>query len=407
MPRTPLAWANLSHDRVRFVLFVLGIVFAVTLMFMQIGFRGALLDSQTLVHERMNADLVLVSPNRDALPMREPISRRRLTEAAAVPGVKSVHPLYVENGLAILKNTNPDPAERAPSRAARVIGVDPDAFLLNLPELDPADRRYLADRLKEPDTALFDRRSREGDRPGESAFGPLAEGARTELTGRRLTLVGGFDLGTDFTSDGTLIVSERTFADLLRRPYTLGAPLADVDFGLVRLEPGADVEQVRRAIRAAVNNPGADPDVDVLTPAELTAREQTFWLDNTPIGFAFKFGMAIGFIVGAVICYQILSGDVSDHLPEYATLKAVGYTNRDLARVVLQEALILAVAGWAVGFALSWALYEWLTDTTGMPLRMTAGKAAVVLAIAVGMCTVSGLMALGKLFRADPADVFG
>src|SRR5579885_735898 len=133
--RTPLAWCNLTHDRVRFVLFVLGIVFAVVLMFVQLGFRGALLDSNTLVHEHLNADLVMVSPNRQALAMREPFPRRRLAQAAAVPGVAEVHPLYLENALGIMRNTNPDPDKRAPSRAVRVIGLDPNARLLTLPEL--------------------------------------------------------------------------------------------------------------------------------------------------------------------------------------------------------------------------------------------------------------------------------
>jgi putative ABC transport system permease protein len=407
--RTPLAWFNLTHDRARFALFVLGVTFAVVLMFMQLGFRGALLDSNTLLHERIRADLVLISPNRSALPLREPFSRRRLAQAAAIPGVRSVHPLYLDNGAALLRNTDPDPRRRGASRAVRVVGVDPDDFLLDLPELDPASPRYLGDRIKAPGTALFDRRShRDPDDPTRSIFGPLVEGARTELAGQNITLVGGFDLGPDFTSDGTLIVSSETFAELLRRPATLGAPLADVDLGIVRLEPGADVEAVRDAIRREVaRGSDGDPEVNVLTVPELIEREHRFWLGNTPIGFAFVFGMFMGFAVGTVICYQILSGDVSDHLAEYATLKAFGYPNRYLAWVVIQEALILAVAGYVVGLGVSWLAYEWLTEASAMPLRMTFGRAAVVFAVTVGMCVVSGLIALTRLVRADPADVFG
>jgi putative ABC transport system permease protein len=407
MMRIPLAWANLSHDRVRFALFVLGVVFAVVLMFIQLGFRGALLDSNTLVQEHMNADLILVSPGRQALALREPISRRRLAQAAGVPGVRAVYPLYTENAIGMLRNTNPNPAARGASRAVRVIGLDPDAFLLNLPELDPNDPRFLGDRLKTPETALYDRRSRRNDAdPDQSVYGPLKPGVQTELTGRTITLVGGFDLGPDFTTEGTLIVSTETFADILRQPFTAGAPLADVDFGLVRLEPGADREQVRAAIWSVVNRGSPEPDVDVLTRQELIEREHAFWLNNTPIGFAFMFGMFMGFAVGTVICYQILSGDVSDHLPEYATMKAMGYRNRALAGVVLRESLILAVSGFVIGLAISWAAYWWLTQASGMPLRMTAGRVLTVFAATVGMCIVSGLIALLKLLRADPADVF-
>jgi putative ABC transport system permease protein len=275
-----------------------------------------------------------------------------------------------------------------------------------LPELDPADPRFQGNKLLAADTALFDRKTLPGDVKGETVFGPLAVGTTTELAGRTITFVGDFALGSDFTSEGCVILSEGTFADLLRRPYTYGAPLADVDFGLIRLDRGADLEAVRRQLVAAYSVGEPDPDVEVLTPAELVAREQRFWLANTPIGFAFDFGMVMGIAVGLVICYQILSGDVADHLPEYATLKAMGYPNRYLAWVVVQEALILAACGFAVGFAISWAAYLGLTEATGLPLRMTAGRVRQVLAATVGMCVVSGLIALARLLRADPADVF-
>lgn len=409
MARTPLAWFNLTHDPVRFALFVLGVTFAVVLMFMQLGFRGALLDSNSLLHEHIRADLVLVSPNRSMLPMREPFSRRRLAQAAAAAGVRSVHPLYIDNGAAVLRNTDPDPARRGPSRAARIVGVDPDAYLLDLPQLDPNSPDYIGDRLKVPYTALYDRKSRRDDRdPSRSIFGPLAEGATTELMGQNVTFVGGFALGPDFTSEGTIIVSSETFADLLRRPVTPGAPLADVDVGMIRLEPGADREAVRAALRRDLaRGSGDEPDVDVLTVEELVEREHRFWLNNTPIGFAFVFGMFMGFAVGTAICYQILSGEVSDHLAEYATLKAFGYRNAYLAWVVIQEALILALAGYVIGLGISWLAYGWLTEASGMPLRMTVGRAAIVLGVAVTMCTLSGLIALVRLVRADPADVFG
>ncbi|OWK36811.1 ABC transporter permease DevC [Fimbriiglobus ruber] len=408
MIRTPLAWFNLSHDRVRFALFVLGIVFAVVLMFMQLGFRGALLDSNTLVQYHLNADLVLVSPNRQLIAMREPIPRRRLTQASAVAGVARVRPLYLENGLGVMRNTNTNPARRTPSRAVRVIGLDPDAYLLSVPELDPDDPRFVGDKLQVPGTALFDRRTRADDEvPGQSVFGPLAVGTTTELAGRTITLVGSVEIGADFTTDGYLIVSTQTFADILRVPYTPGAPLADVDLGLIRLTPGADLEAVRAELKTVLAKGTDEPDVDVLTVAEYTARDQAFWLSNTPIGFAFGFGMFMGFAVGMVICYQILSGDVADHLPEYATLKAMGYRNSFLAWVVLQEALVLAVLGFVIGFGISWAAYGQVSDYTGMPLRMSVDRAVSVFVATVGMCVTSGLIALGRLLRADPADVFG
>ncbi len=405
MPRTPLAWANLTHDRLRFGLFVMGISFAVILMFVQLGFRNALLDSNTQLHDKLRCDLVLISPNRQSVAMVDSFPRRRLEQVRTVPGVTGVYPMYIDNAFGQLRDTNP--TDRGPSRGIRSIGIDPTAHLLDLPELDPAGPH--AAKLVTPGTAFYDTRTKaDPDRPGQTLYGPLADGTETELSKSKLRIVGSVTIGTDFTCDGTLVMSEQTFIDTLRRPFTFpsDSPAANVDLGLVRLHPDADREQVKAAIRKAVSTGEADADVDVFTVDELKEREQTFWLNNTPIGFAFGFGTFMGFAVGVVICYQILSGDVTDHLPQYATLKAVGYGNGFLAWVVLQESLILAVMGFAVGLGVSWAAYELLAATTGMPLRMTPDRIAWVFVGTVAMCAASGMVALIGLLRADPADVF-
>ena len=407
MARTPLAWCNLTHDPLRFALFVLGITFAVILMCVQLGFRNALLDSNTQLHDKLRCDLVLVSPSRQTLALRETFPRRRLDQARSATGVTEVYPLYLEGAIGLLRDTNADPNQRQPARGVRAIGLDPAAHLLAIPELHPDAPQARA--IRERGTALFDRRSKpDPDRPGQTVYGPLANGIETTITGSPIRFVGSFELGTDFTTDGSMVMNEETFLDALRQPFTFptSSPAANVDLGLIRLAPGSDPRTVKEEIRRIVSAGEIDPDVEVLTVAELRDREKTFWLNNTPIGFAFGFGMFMGFAVGMVICYQILSGDVSDHLPEYATLKAIGHSNWYLARVVIQESLILAVAGYVVGLGVSWAVYELLTATTGLPMRMTVDRAVSVFVATVVMCCLSGLIALIGLLRADPADVF-
>jgi putative ABC transport system permease protein len=116
--------------------------------------------------------------------------------------------------------------------------------------------------------------------------------------------------------------------------------------------------------------------------------------------------MVLGFVVGMVICYQILAGDVADHAAEYATLKAIGYPNRYLSGVVLQEALILAAAGFVPGMAVTFGIYLLLAELTGLPLRLTPGRFGLVLGLTVVMCVASGLLALRKVQTVDPAEVF-
>src|SRR6516162_7520029 len=157
--RVPLAWLNLTHDRRRFVLFSLGIALAVVLIFVEYGFRNALLDSNELFIQKLNADLAVVSGRRAALPFRETFARHRLSQIAGIPGVRSVHPLYMEYYLSLVRNPAEAPEKRPANRPIRVIGIDPEAYLLKLPELDPApvSARSRINELKQLGRALFDR----------------------------------------------------------------------------------------------------------------------------------------------------------------------------------------------------------------------------------------------------------
>jgi putative ABC transport system permease protein len=402
--RVPLAWLNLTHDLRRFVLFSLGIALAVVLIFVEYGFRNALLDSNDLLIQKLNADLAVVSGRYSALPFRESFARHRLSQIAALPGVRSVHPLYMQY-LVPVRNPAEPPEKRPPNRPIRVIGVDPEAYLLKFPELDPAPfaARSHVDELKELGRALFDRGGKTSiDNHSESIFGAMVPGVETDLAGQRIHIVGEVDLGSDFGAEGTLIMSEESFIQLLRRPYSLGDPRADVEIGLVRLDPAAD----RSAVELKVRNAFPEGDLDVLTIDELMERERRFWLGNTPIGFVFGLGMALSFIIGMVICYEILSSDVADHIAEYATLKAIGYRNRYLSMVVIQQALLMAASGFLPGMGASWVVYRWLSYMTSLPMWMTPGRVALVLGLTVLMCAGSGLLALRKAQQVDPAEVF-
>lgn len=401
----PLAWRNLTHDRVRFSLFSAGIGFAVVLMGIQLGIMNAMLDSNTVLLRHINAELVLINPTRKSLLFREGVNHHRAEQALEAKGVATIVPVYIEYQFGMLRHTAADPGERTQTRRIRVIGVDPDSGILDLPGATREDW----ERLLVPGTALYDRKSRphpdQTHHPGESVFGKLANGVQTELVGKTITLVGnGFELGFDFGTDGTLVVSDRTMGAWVRAPYSAPGvdPLAEIDLVAVRLRPGADPDEVKRELEAKFSA----GDVEVLTRGEMIAREKRFWWSNTPIGFAFGAGVVLGFVVGLVICYQILSSDIADHAAEYATVKAIGYPNRYLNFVVLQESLILAVAGFIPGIAVTLGLFVVLSGFTGLPMELSPGRFFLVFGLTVAMCVASAWMAVGKVKKVDPADVF-
>lgn len=379
----PLAWLQLSRERIRLLIALAGIAFAVILMFMQLGFQAALYDSATRFHQSLQGELVLINTRSKALGYMTTFSWRRLYQALSLDGVSSISPVYV--GFRDWRNP-----ENNNFRAIYVYGFRPGDTVFKFPEVSQN-----LDQLKLSENILFDRASR-------SEYGAIAaefeqgKPITTELSGKRVNVVGLFTLGPSFGADGNVIVSDMNFHRLFP-DRTSG----EIEIGLVHLKPGVDVQTLLKQLETILPN-----DVRVLTHQEFVEFEKAYWKTSTAIGFIFTLGVSMGFIVGTVIVYQILYTDVSDHLAEYATLKAMGYKNLYLELVVFQEAIILAVLGYIPGFALSLGLYDLAKGATFLPLGMQVVRASIVFILTLLMCVISGLVAVRRLRKADPADIF-
>lgn len=391
---TPLAWLNLKHDLRRLAAAVAGICFAVLLMFMETGFMYALFDSTVKLVDDADADLVLVSPARYVLAAEKRFPLARLNQVRSVAGVAAVYPVYIERSMATLR-----PLPRGVPQPVRVIGTPSasEAFDFDDRRLDASE----AGKLHRPQAGLIDDRSKRA--MFGFALGPVSAEApaRAELSGKPVDIIGRFSLGTDFASDGTLLLSDANLARYFPWRNAQGQPLAAVDVGFVKLAPGADSDATVSRIGSVLGN-----EVTVLTKAAYRQREVDFWKANTPVGMIFQIGTWMGFVVGVIICYQVLYTDISDHLKEYATLKAMGYRSGYFVRLVLAESVILSVMGFVPGVLASWMLYTWLGVSTGLLMKLTLGRAGIVLVLTVAMCIVSGLFALRKLLLADPAELF-
>jgi putative ABC transport system permease protein len=379
----PLAWLQLSRERSRFIIALAGIAFAVILMFMQLGFQSALYDSAARFHQNLQGDLILISSRSKSLGYMMSFSQRRLYQVLGVQGVRSVAPVYV--GFGDWK----DPTQGT-FRTIYVYGFDVGSAATHLAEVNQA-----IDQVKLTQNVLFDRASR-------AEYGPIAalfeqgQSVTTELNGRRVRVAGLFTLGPSFAADGNIITSTSNFLRLFP-----DRKRSEVTIGLIRLEDGANRAAIQAQIAASL-----PPDVRVLTHSEFIQFEKTYWQTSTAIGFIFTLGVSMGFIVGTVIVYQILYTDVSSHLAEYATLKAIGYKNSYLLNVVFQEAVILAVLGYIPGFLLSVFLYELTQEATFLPLAMELQRALLVLLLSLLMCAISGAIAMRRLRQADPAEIF-
>jgi putative ABC transport system permease protein len=380
--KTPLAWFQVSRERTRLAVALAGIAFADMLMFIQLGFLDALLDGATKSHQNLQADLVLINPQFQTLFYIKNFPRERLYQTLSDDRVESIRGLYIN--IAQWRNS-----QTRLSRGILVWGIDPANPAFNFPEVNQN-----LERLKLLNQALFDRASR----PEYGSIADLLKQEKTleaQVNGQNLQIVDLFTLGASFGADGNIITSDSTFLKLFpdNQPNQIAV-------GLINLKPGADVEKVRSRLLATLPN-----DIKILTPQEFAQIEIDYW-QSGGIGFIFGLGVVVGFIVGVVIVYQILYSDVSDHLPEYATLKAMGYSDRYLLGVLMQEALLLAVLGYIPGFLLALGLFQIAYAATLLPIGMKLPRAILVLILTIVMCVISGVISMRKLQSADPADVF-
>lgn len=372
-----LAWANLVNQLPRTAVAVAGIAFAVILIFMQLGFLGSAEATATLLYDQFDFDVALVSSEYIELNQPDHVPRLCLDRAEAIAGVRTATPLYL--GFQRWRNV-----ETRRKRNIMMIGFRITDHLWRQAEIVQA-----SEGLKLPDTVVMDRRSR-------WEFGSFDPGVQTELGSHRIQVVGLCTIGSGYSADGLLLTSDQTFSRLQG-----GRPLDLVNIGLIKLEPGTNAAQTVAELRRVM--PSA---VRVRTRSELEQRERRYWIEQTAVGTIFRFGVGVGLLVGAVFVYQVISSDIVNRLAEYATLKAVGYSESAVSWVVLQQALFLAVLGYIPGLIATLALYSLTRRVAGIPIDMNAWRALAVFAQAVAMCWISGVAALRKLRAADPADLF-
>jgi putative ABC transport system permease protein len=377
----PLARRNLLANKPRLLRSAGGIGFAVLLMLMQLGFEQAFFASSLEVIRRLDGDILIQSIHKYQFATRDPFPRSNLDAARKVQGVASARPLYADWFDFFWKNPFDSKVF-----LVRAFAFDPDEPIFSFSEVN-ANR----EKLKEANSVLIDRR-------GRRFLGMDRDPSEAELNATKVKVVGSFALGPDFQSDGTVIMSDRSFAGLLSG--SAGNP-SEVDLGVIKVHSGEDPAAVQQALRKAL------PDtIRVFTKPELIEFERKFQADVSSAGPIFAMGTIVGFVVGMLISYQVTYTDLSDQLPQYATLKAMGYRSGYLLRVVLEQAAFNALAGWIPAWLLAIVLYYAIGQLALLPLRMSLYVTLLSLGLTLGMCLVSAALAVKRVIKADPAEVF-
>jgi putative ABC transport system permease protein len=379
--RVPLAWRNLLADKWRLVRASAGIAFAVLLMLVQLGFEQAFFTASLAQVEALNGDLFVFNASKYRFGTRDPFAPHDLETIKTVPGIATTAPFYAD----WMDFFWTSPVDDKP-HLVRVFAINPDAAaIFNIPAI--ADQQAL---LKPDDTVLIDSRSRH-------FLGMDTHVTDAKLNGETVHVVGKFELGPDFMSDGTLVMSDKTFAKFFR----MSAATLPVETAVIRLQPGQDLAATQQRLAAALPTT-----LRVMTKAQLVAFESDFQAKLSSAAPIFWLGALVGFVVGTLISYQIIYTELSDRLPQYATLKGIGYKNTYLIASVLRQALLTGISGYVPAWLLCLAVYKIVGDIALLPLRMTLPLTLISLALTLGMCLLAGAIAIRRVIAADPAEIF-
>ena len=405
----PLAWRNVQRGGAGSLAAMAGVGFVVAMVLLQLGFLEAVRVTGTNLYEQLDFDVALVSPRYGQLYDAGTFPAERLRQAEGVETVVDAQPMHVAlvpwrcppsplepehagAGAPGGSHTPLPPSAGAPRPVQRrelvAIGIDVQRNPFRQPirsRVEAAraqlelDGRVLLSEQSHPDFGWW----------AWPAFGGW------ELGRSAVEVVGGFPLDRGFGADGAVLMSDLTFQRRCTSRWTRG-----VSLGLLRVRPGTDGETVRRL------NQILPPDTLALSRAALNGREEDFWVNQTSTGKIFTSGVLVAMAVAVVVVYQVLSNDVRRHLPEYATLKAMGYTNRYLSRVVVVQALMYALGAFGPAVVVAYFVYRVTAALAQIPMRLTVSNLALALGMAAAVSLLSALLSVGKLRTADPADLY-
>jgi putative ABC transport system permease protein len=355
---------------------------AVVIMFVEAGMLSGVLNAQANLANLARADLVIMSRLRSNLHNWTRIRMAWLVDAAGTEGVARLMPIYQSTMAQRSVNNSGRPREVAERETRDVVVL---AFAPEALPFDIGNDRAVAEQLKQPNSVVFDRQSR-------PIYGKVAQNKDTELNFRPWHVNGLVDIGPDIVNDGTVVMSAGNW----KHQEPDDQPI----MGMIRILADADVETVRRKLIARLPT-----EVSVLTPSELRMQEFDFTLRVVPIGLLFGLGMLAGLVIGGITCYQVLYNAVHDRLATYTTLKAMGFSTGFLHRVILEQALLLSLAGGLAGVVLATGTAAWLARRIGFGIHLTILPSIAIIALATGAACVAGLLAGRRVVHADPASL--
>jgi putative ABC transport system permease protein len=369
-----LAYRNLLHDRLRFVATIVGIVFSIVLVTIQLGIYFGFERTVTTMIDHASADLWIVPLGTKSFEDLSVLDEHDVAQARSIPGVAAAVPVIIGFTGWQVPSGGTTPVFMIGSPPGSV-GLQPWNIVAGTRDALAAPHAVAADKF------YFDR------------LGVTGLGDSTQVRAQPVRVAAVTDGIRSFTT------TPYVFTSLDQARLYIGSPPDKISYVLVRLAAGANLDAVRGQLKTSLAK------IEVLTPDEFASRSRDFWLFGTGAGAALFAGALLGAIVGTVIVAQTLYSSTKDHLIEFATLRAIGSSGLYIHRVIIGQALISAVVGFAIAAGIGWLIVA-ITHNSALPIVLTARLTIGLFVLTVLMCVASAVAAIMQVIRIDPVRVF-
>lgn len=371
-----IAWRNSFSDKLRFAAVVIGIVFSTLLIGIEVGFLEGFIRTTSALIDHSKADLWITNFGARSFEAASPIDYPKRFEALGSSRVERAEPYFLQ--FSYWKR--PDGVREV----ITLIGVDPEAKMGIPWEME--DGRDPGTALAVPGGVLVDRLYAE--KLGVKAIGDVVEinGVRAKITGFTKAI-------RSFTQSPYVFTALKNAQDILKTPPSV------ISYILIRLKPG---ENARAAVREISRRL---PNSDVMTTSEFATRSQNYWLHTTGAGASLIGSAVLGFVVGSIIVGQTLYTSTIERIAEYAALRAIGAPKMFLYQIVLVQAMIAGVLGYAIGMAGVLAI-SYVSKNGSASIVASPEITLIMFVIDIVMCGCSSLISVRRLTKVDPVSVF-
>ena len=386
-PRLPLALKQLTDAPVKTAAAAAGICFSTVLVFFQLGLLNAIYQSQSRPYSLLDGEIVLVSDRFSRLSQSPEIALSDVMRAQGVEGVAHVSPLSIQLGILLI-------LPQGFTTNAQIYSIDPSNSALSIEKT----------KLNISSLTLYERASIDNmSRPSyvSNVQKKLRSNSdyRTNLGDKRLIINSISSIGSTFAADLSLVMSQDNLMH-----YFPGRSYSKTNLGIVKLKPGYSIQKVLNTLISKLYPVGYN--IMAMSIPEISDKEMKFWRENTSLTFIFGIGVIVGFVVSGIILYQILYSDVISHLPEYATLLALGYPNIYVIKVVFVQAFLLTAISFPFSFAISLGLYGLMASATNLVIYMTLERCISVLFLSLLTSSFSCYLATNQLRKVDPSSLY-